>query len=68
MFGCKCDNCGSLWIDEYAGNIGFSDELGMHSIVSKDSSWLVLGNKHYCPNCWNFDANGNPVPTKSSKK
>lgn len=65
---CKCDNCGNHWIDEYAGNIGFSDELGIHHIVARDSSWLVKGSEHYCPDCWQIDAAGNAVPKKSSHK
>lgn len=56
MYGIKCNNCGTDWIDEENGIDVFGDELGILNEVRNDEDWHTEGKipneKHYCPDCF----------------
>lgn len=56
MFGCKCNNCGKEWIDNYNSFVAFTDKLGMMNNISDDEMWYSdnYKNIHYCPECFSF--------------
>lgn len=62
MYGCKCDNCGEEWADDWNGWIAFTDQSSMDQNVRDDDLWhTTKDGKHYCPNCFCFDDDDNLV-------
>lgn len=50
MYSIICDRCGRSLED---GAI-WSNTISAES-YALDSKWIKIGNKHYCPDCYEFD-------------
>jgi len=62
MYACKCDNCHREWIDDHTGYCAFEDKSRMAENVEDDYDWHTTNDdKHYCPNCYNFDKEDNLI-------
>ena len=60
-----CDHCGKSLTNEI--NICFPD-TGSAEMTAKDSEWLTIGGKHYCPDCYELDEETDEyVPRKGDK-
>lgn len=60
MYGCKCDGCGERWID-FNGFVAFPDTESIQQEIDDDPTWEAIDDKHYCPNCWAWDEEGNLI-------
>lgn len=49
-----CDRCGKPFIDEFNGIVAWLDE-GTAKEQAMESEWAEIGDKHYCPECYEFD-------------
>ena len=47
-----CDRCGKSLINE--SEMCYPD-TGSAEMVAKDSEWITIGSKHYCPDCYELD-------------
>ena len=47
-----CDRCGKSFTEE--NYICYPDTESVE-IAAKDSEWLTIGDKHYCPDCYELD-------------
>ena len=47
-----CDRCGKSFTDE--SEMSYTDTESAE-MVAKDSEWLIIGGKHYCPDCYELD-------------
>ncbi len=56
FFNIKCDVCGCLCDNE----LWHTDSQGIKAIAD-ESGWIKLGGKDYCPDCWEYDENGDIV-------
>ncbi len=54
MYSVVCDRCGKTFIDEFNGIVAWLDE-GTAKEQAMESEWIEIGNKHYCPDCYEFD-------------
>lgn len=54
MYSVICDRCGKAFIDEFNGIVAWLDE-GTAKEQAMESEWQEIGDKHYCPNCYEFD-------------
>lgn len=54
MYSVVCDRCGKPFIDEFNGIVAWLDE-GTAKEQAMESEWAEIGNKHYCPDCYEFD-------------
>lgn len=54
MYSVICDRCGKTFIDEFNGIVAWLDE-GTAKEQAMESEWAEIGNKHYCPDCYEFD-------------
>ena len=56
FYNIECDVCGCLYSKESweASPEYFSGE-------TENDEWLKLGGKDYCPDCWEYDENGDIV-------
>ncbi len=61
MYACKCDNCGKDWNDNWLGIMSYNDKGYMEFVVQDDETWHCEDRKHYCPDCWSFDDEGEVV-------
>ena len=44
-------------------------DTGSAEMVAKDSEWMAIGGKHYCPDCYELDEEIDEyVPKKGDKK
>jgi len=62
-FVCECDNCGADFTDENTGYTIFMLESDVKEHASEDG-WHTDGDKHYCPECHDFDDDDNLVIKK----
>lgn len=53
FYGVKCNRCGENYNDGDDGQL--HDSRADIEEYANDDGWLVLGRKHYCPNCYNMD-------------
>ena len=61
-----CDRCGKSLTNE--SETCYSD-TGSAEMVAKDSEWLIIGGKHYCPDCYELDeVTDEYVPNKEGKQ
>lgn len=63
-----CDSCGETFEDGNGFTCYTDDPDG--SLIWGDASasdWLKVGDKHYCPDCWNWNDDDNII-TKDGKK
>ena len=51
MYSVICDRCGKAFID---GIVAWLDE-GTAKEQAMESEWAEIGDKHYCPDCYEFD-------------
>lgn len=52
MYSVVCDRCGKTFcIDDI---IAWTDESDAIAYAT-DSEWAEIGDKHYCPDCYEFD-------------
>lgn len=54
MYSVICDRCGKSFIDEFNGIVAWLDE-GTAKEQAMESEWAEIGDKHYCPDCYEFD-------------
>ena len=54
MYSVICDRCGKSFIDEFNG-IGAWLDKGTAKEQAMESEWAEIGDKHYCPDCYEFD-------------
>ena len=54
MYSVVCDRCGKTFIDEINGIVAWLDE-GTAKEQAMESEWVEIGDKHYCPDCYEFD-------------
>lgn len=54
MYSVICDRCGKAFIDEFNGIVAWFDE-GTAKEQAMESEWAEIGDKHYCPDCYEFD-------------
>lgn len=54
MYSVICDRCGKTFIDEFNGVVAWVDE-GTAKEQAMESEWVEIGDKHYCPDCYEFD-------------
>ena len=54
MYSVVCDRCGKTFIDEFNGIVAWLDE-GTAKEQAMESEWVEIGDKHYCPDCYEFD-------------
>ena len=60
-----CDRCGKSLINE--SETCYPD-TGSAEMTAKDSEWLAICSKHYCPDCYELDeATDEYVPKKGDK-
>ena len=61
-----CDRCGKSFTDE--SKMCYTDTESAE-MVAKDSEWLTIGGKHYCPDCYELDdVMDEYIPKKGGKK
>ena len=54
MYSVVCDRCGKPFIDEFNGIVAWLDE-GTAKEQAMESEWAEIDDKHYCPDCYEFD-------------
>ena len=54
MYSVVCDRCGKPLIDEFNG-IGAWLGEGTAKEQAMESEWIEIGDKHYCPDCYELD-------------
>lgn len=54
MYSVVCDRCGKTFIDEFNCVMAWVDE-GTAKEQAMESEWAEIGDKHYCPDCYEFD-------------
>lgn len=54
MYSVVCDRCGKSFIDEFNGIVAWLDE-GTAKEQAMESEWVDICDKHYCPDCYEFD-------------
>lgn len=66
----KCDACGEfIELSDLEGGafiVGDNDGSVIEQQAREDEGWLVAGNRHYCPNCWERQSDGN-IKTKDGR-
>lgn len=66
----KCDACGEFIelsdLEGAAFIVGDNDGSVIEQQAREDEGWLVAGNRHYCPNCWERQSDGN-IKTKDGR-
>ena len=68
MYSVVCDRCGKTFIDEFNGIVAWLDE-GTAKEQAMESEWVEIGDKHYCPDCYEFNEVLNVyVPKKKGDK
>ena len=48
MYSVICDRCGKTFIDEWVDEETVKEQ-------AMESEWVEMGDKHYCPDCYEFD-------------
>ena len=54
MYSVVCDRCGKAFVDEFNGIVAWLDE-GTAKEQAMENEWAEIGDKHYCPDCYEFD-------------
>ena len=54
MYSVICNRCGKSFIDEFNGIVAWSDE-GTAKEQALESEWVEIEDKHYCPDCYEFN-------------
>ena len=54
MYSVVCDRCGKQFVDEFNGIVAWLDE-GTAKEQAMESEWVEICDKHYCPECYEFD-------------
>ena len=52
MYSVVCDRCGKTF--EADGNIAWTDRQSAR-FYALESEWVEIGDKHYCPDCYEYD-------------
>ena len=61
-----CDRCGKSLTEE--SEMCYPD-TGSAEIIAKDSEWITIDGKHYCPDCYELDeVTDKYVPKKEGKQ
>ena len=55
MHSVVCDRCGKQFVDDFNGIVAWLDE-GTAKEQAMESEWIELLDNHYCPECYEFDA------------
>ena len=68
MYSVICNRCGKAFVDEFNGIVAWVDE-GTAKEQAMESEWAEIGDKHYCPDCYEFDEElDKVVPKKEGVK
>ena len=67
MYSVVCDRCGKSFIDEFNGIVAWLDE-GTAKEQAMESEWVEIGDKHYCPDCYEFDDELDEYVPKKKRK
>ena len=59
MFTIVCDNCGKD-VNHGSEYSCWNDKNHLRDIAC-DSDWQIVDDKHYCPNCFEFDYDDNLI-------
>ena len=54
MYYVVCDRCGKQFVDEFNGIVAWLDE-GTAKEQAIESEWSDIDDKHYWPDCYEFD-------------
>ena len=54
MYSVVCDRCGKAFIDEFNGIVAWLDKETAKE-QAMESEWIEIGDKQYCPNCYEFN-------------
>lgn len=54
-----CDGCGKNSCDGDE-RVWWDDKFDAWS-TAVDDDWQTIGSKEYCPNCWEYDDNDEPI-------
>lgn len=54
MYSVVCDRCGKTFIDEFNGIVAWVDECTAKE-QAMENEWAEIGDKHYCPDCYEFN-------------
>ena len=54
MYSIVCDRCGEQVIEECRGS-GAGLNEGTAKEQAMESEWVEIGDKHYCPDCYEFN-------------
>lgn len=66
MYSVICDRCGKLF--EADDSVAWTDKQSAR-FYALESEWKEIDNKHYCPDCYEFDDNSEKyVPKKKGFK
>jgi hypothetical protein len=58
-YKCVCDRCG-LNSTENSDYSAWSDEEGAW-LDAEGSDWAEIDGNHYCPDCWEYDEDGEVI-------
>lgn len=67
MYSVVCDRCGKTFIDEFNGIVAWLDE-GTAKEQAMESEWAEIGNKHYCPDCYEVEVIDGVYNVKAKEK
>lgn len=65
IFAVKCDNCGKICGAESDYDWWLTKEDAIKSM--EGTYWRAEGDKHYCPECWDYDDEDNLIIRKERK-
>ena len=65
MYSLVCDRCGKV-NENYDGIIAWLDERTAKE-QAIESEWVEIGDKHYCPDCYEFDDELDEYVTKKNE-
>ena len=54
VYSVVCARCGKQSLDESHGIVAWLDE-GTAKEQAMESEWVEIGDKHYCPDCYEFE-------------
>lgn len=60
FYNLQCDHCGCMADDD----LWHPD---LESACESADGWLIMNNKHYCPNCWQYDDEDNILIADGTK-
>ena len=59
-YNVECDYCGADIETEHGEIALFETESDVNNAIG-DNEWKIINDKHYCPECYEFDDDGEPI-------